>query len=240
MLNLPKSLLAALLLDTIAFPVYADDHVVVQRARSGMGIRFPQTVTEVWISDSATCVNAGRFVTIERYDLRKRWRLAPQKKQYFEEPLVSSKKKNVEIDTSIQRKGWEYEPAYEWLVTESQRQDVVNGFHCSLMIVDGDADYSTDSLEIWLTDEVPIDIKRFNERMVSASVYFDWRKVVPAGPSLKKSFIMKCLDKQIPPIGAEMISESQVKTVENGTPPSNIYEIPEGFQKVGSSEELMR
>ena len=237
MLKLHKSLLAALLLDCIAlFLVYADDHVVVVRTRSGMGIRFPGMTTEIWISDSATYVNEGRFVMVERYDLGKRWRIAPQKKLYFEEPLVSSKKKTVEIDTSIQHKGWEYEPVYEWILTEGQQQDVVNGFRCRLVIADGDAEYSTDSLEIWLTDEVPIDIKRFNERMVS--VYLDWKKVGRAGLALKKSFVIKCLDKQLPPIGSEMVSESLIKTVEKGTPPPNIYAIPEGFEKVGSIEEL--
>jgi len=238
--SLKRKLLVTAALAAMAFSVAsADDHVVVERTRSGMGMRFPTQSIEIWLNDTALCIRRTRLTTIERYDLQKRWILSPEKKRYFEEPLNGTIEQETGKDTiGIQRAGWDYTPHYDWTVKETQQLEVVTDQQCRLIAADGDADYSNEFLGLWVTDKAPVDIARFNERVTPNTADFNWHDLIKVYPLLDKCFIMKSINRTEPPIAPEMTYEMRVTKLENTAPPPGTYEVPDGFQKANSMEEL--
>jgi len=230
-----------LLLLPFLHPVFllADDHVVIEQKIARMGMRYPARVSEVWLSGTSTCTVAGRFVIVERHDLKKRWTISPQTKRYLERaitPPVEQKKQPV----TIQHAGWDYEPVYDWTVTESELRDTVCGILCRLLVAEGDADYSSTSVQLWVSDKVPVDCERFHERVTSSNTDFEWPSLVKVHPALKKLFIAKTLTKIERPISAAVSYETTMTRVESVAPPPNRYEIPEGYQRVDSVEALTK
>lgn len=230
----------AFLLAITAFSgAFGDDHVLIERVRSGMGMRYPARTTEVWLSETGVYIKTGRMITIARYDLQKRWTLSPEKKRFVEESLAPLiKQEKTKENVAIQRMGWDYEPVNDWTVNEVQREEVIGDQRCKLIVADGDADYSSESIEFWVTDKVPIDLARFNERVTATMSNFDWQDILKTYSPLKKFFIVKSVDKTNSPIAPEITIESTVTKLEVASPPPKIYEIPDGFQKVNSIEEL--
>lgn len=221
--------------------VSADDHVVVEWTRSGMGGRYPSRSTEIWMNETSVYVKGTRIVAIERYDLRKRWRFSLEKKRYMEDSLTTAvEQKSVKDTVAIQRAGWNYEPEYEWIVKETQQEEVIGDQRCKLIVAEGDADYASESIELWVTENAPVNIARFNERVTSRTVDFDWQGLLKLSPALKKCFIVKSVDKRNPAIAQESTSETKVTKLESTAPPPKIYEVPDGFQKVNSIEELIK
>jgi hypothetical protein len=218
-------------------PARADDHIVLERVRSGMGIRSPSRSTEIWMNDQALYMNSGRIVTIVRYDLQKRWSFSPQSRRYIEESLVPPKTEEGD-SADIHRMGWDYTPTYDWTVADKPREEVILDLQCKLITAEGDADYASASLELWVTDKAPINIERFNERVTAPASDFDWPGLIRARPALKGKFFMRIINRAAHPIAPEMTYETKVTKIESATPPPNIYEIPDGFQKVKSSDEL--
>jgi hypothetical protein len=235
------------MLAAIAFMLWAaglttalsDDHILIERSRSGMGMRSPARTAEFWLSETGVCTKGGRFTSIERYDLKKRWIISPQTKRYFEEPLVPSAPEQ-KPPVTIQHAGWDYDPVYEWSVSASQRTDTVCGILCKLTEAAGEADYSSQSLELWLATDLPINIERFNERVTASSADFGWQELVKIGPGLKKSMIMKAATRTAHPIAPEWTYLSLVTKIESVSPPPGLYDIPEGFQRVNSLDELTK
>lgn len=228
------SLLSAIVLFSMAA---ADDHVIVERMRSGMGMRSPARSTEIWLSEQALYMNSGRFIVIVRYDLQKRWMLSPQTKRFFEEPVTPPEAQKKDSVT-IHRLGWDYVPIYDWTVSEKQKEELICDQQCKLIVAEGDADYASESIEFWVTEKVPINAERFNERVTAATSDFDWTGLIKVHPGLKRHFIMKITDSKAHPIAPEMTYETKVTKIESAAPPPGIYDIPDGFQKVKSSDEL--
>ena len=219
----------------------ADDHVIVEWTRSGMGGRYPSRSTEIWMNETSVYVKGPRIVAIERYDLRKRWRISVEKKRYMEDSLTTAvEQKSVKDTVAIQRAGWNYEPEYEWIVKETQREEVIGDQRCKLIVAEGDADYASESIELWVTESAPVNIARFNERVTSRTVDFDWQNLLKLDPALKKWFIVKSVDKRNPAIAQESSYETKVTKLEAAAPPPKIYEVPDGFQRVNSIEELIK
>lgn len=241
-MHAPKRFFSALLLllPLLHGPVLlADDHVVIEQKILRVGMRYPARVSEVWLSGTSTCTVTGRLVIVERHDLQKRWTISPQTKRYLERPItppVEQKKQPV----SIQHAGWDYEPVYDWTVTESEQTDTISGIFCRLLVAEGDADYSSTSVQLWVSDNLPVDCARFHERITSSSTDFDWPGLVKVHPALKKLFIVKTLTRIERPIGTAASYETTIKRVESVAPPPNRYELPEGFQKVDSIEALTK
>jgi hypothetical protein len=220
----------------------ADDHVIVQWTRSGMGGRYPSRVTEIWMNEASLYIKRGTIVSIERYDLKKRWRFSLEKKRYVEEPLIAAaeQQKSIKDSVAIQRAGWDYDPTYDWSVKETQREDTVGAQRCKLFVAEGEADYSLETIELWVAENLPLHIALFNERVTARTVDFDWELLLKLSPALKKCFVVKSVDKREPPISGTSTTETKATTLESAAPPPKIYEVPEGFQKVNSFAEVIK
>src|SRR3989338_3491309 len=217
----------------------ADDHIIFQRIRSGLGVRFPARSTEIWMNESSVWLKGSAYVTIERYDLQKRWIVSPGKKRYVEVPLTPAPEKKINNDSvAIQRAGWTYAPTYEWTVKETDQEAVIGDQPCMLIVAEGDADYSSESVELWVAKSAPVNAALYNERVTAGAVDFDWQDLLNVFPTLKNRFIMRFVDKRRPPIAPETTYETKITKVETAAPPPMIYEVPDGFQRVNSVQEL--
>ncbi len=82
-----KAIAAGLLLALGTFapavPAAADDHLLFESRRTYMGRTYPPQTCEIWIAADRTYARDGAVVTIERYDLGKRWRINTRAKAYF-------------------------------------------------------------------------------------------------------------------------------------------------------------
>ena len=143
----------------------ADDHLTWSMKRTYMGRTYPPQTSEVWIAESKTYVRDGTVVTITRHDLGKRWILNPRTKKYLEEPLAappaSPNAPPKEGKFRIQEYGWDYVPVYEWSVKETGETAVIDGRTCAKIILTGEADFATESRELWIAKDIPIDQNRY-------------------------------------------------------------------------------
>lgn len=225
---------------TGCFPVFGDDHILVEGTRSYMGYTYPKKVSEYWITDNKVYVKTSRFISITRYDLKKKWIILPEQKRYFEEsrewPAQPGKNKDTQSKPTIHEAGWDYIPHYDWIMEKTDQKQDINGWACQKIIAEGDADYEEKTIEIWASKDAPINIERFNNMTQSADE--EWENIFQAYPGLKKLFIVKTKHTIVNDIAPTMYYENTITKAESADPPQNIYELTEGLEKVNSLREL--
>jgi hypothetical protein len=222
---------------SIYFPVLGDDHILVERTMSYMGHIYPKRINEYWITDNNVYLKSGSFVTITRYDLKKRWIIFPDQKKYVEES-ISITKKETKSNQSIHETGWDYNPAYDWIIKKSDRKQDINGWECQEIIADGDADYAEKNIEIWVSKDIPINIQHFNDLVQRTNE--EWAGIFQTFPELKKLFIVKTRQTIVNAIAPAKHLENKVIKAEIAEPPQNIYDLSEGLEKLNSLKELYR
>jgi hypothetical protein len=225
---------------TTCFTVFGDDHILVENTRSYMGHKYPKMISEFWITDNNVYLKTRRFITITRYDLKKKWMILPEQKRYFEEsislPVPSDKDKETQLNQTIHEVGWDYVPQYDWIIEKTDQKQDISGWECQKVIADGDADYMEKTIEIWISKDAPINIERFNNMTQLAND--EWNSIYQTSPELKKFFIVKTKHTIVNAIAPTMLRENKVIKAETADPPQNIYELPEGLEKVNSLREL--
>ncbi len=82
-----SGLLLALGVAASAALAAADDHILLESRRTYMGRTYPPQTSEIWITADKTYARDGALITIERYDLGKRWRIDTRIKAYLEEDM---------------------------------------------------------------------------------------------------------------------------------------------------------
>ena len=234
--------IAALLLCTFPGRAPADDHIVTRRTRTYMGTTMPARVTEIWCTDSATCLNGGRTTTVLRRDLKKSWTIASGNKRYFEEPLRESDdvQPGEEDTTDLHTYGYDYTPRFAWTLDTTAATDSIAGYVCRRAVVQGEADYAAKTIEIWMTKDAPVDPGRYFDNCLRFSLDPDWLDIYRIFPTLKHHLIVKSRETYEPAIAPTIVNEVVVTTVEVATPPERVYELPEGYARVPFLEELYR
>lgn len=229
---------AAGILAASAGTLRADDHIVTEMSRTYMGQVMPPRPTETWIGENAVAVVVRGMAFITRFDLKKRWTIAERNKKYLEEPLDASPK-GPETAGRIQEQGFNYEPAYTWKVTETGETRTIDGRTCRKVIAAGDADYAEETREMWVAVDAPIDLKRYHARVTDTGSDRAWMELARQSPLLAAGIVLESKHVQTPPIAPEIVWVFRVTKLEAGAaPPSGIYEIPAGFTKAATQEEL--
>ena len=222
------------------FTVFGDDHILVESTRSYMGHIFPKMTSEFWVTNDNVYVKSRRFITITRYDLKKKWMISPEQKRYFEEsvdrPVHGDKDKETPSKQSIHDVGWDYIPHYDWIIEKTDQKQEISGWECQKVIADGDADYKEKTIEIWVSKNAPINIDRFNNMTLLADE--EWENIFQTSPELKKMFIVQTKHTIVNDIAPTIYRENKLIKAETADPPQNIYELPEGLEKVNSFREL--
>jgi hypothetical protein len=205
-----------------------------------MGRTSPPQQAEVWMTADKVCVKDGAFITITRRDLKKRWTVNVRSKKYFEKSLAALAKSAApeKKPFRIQEYGFDYEPVYDWRLDKDILTETVNGRKCRKFVARGDADYSEEVREMWLTEDVPISIERAYETLTKPNLDAQLLRVYEKTPALRKGFVMKSVVTMEQPIAPTMVWVTEVTKVEIAPPPDGIYDLPAGMQKVGTLEEL--
>ena len=230
-----------LLVVFLEFPVHGDDHVVEERTRTFMGRTIPPMQTDIWIKNEAACYKSQTFISITRYDLKKRYMVNLRNKKYLEEPLEKPESSDTEEKKKvrIQELGTaRYNPVYDWIVVETDEEKIIDGRKCRLFILDGDSDYAEEKRELWVTQDVPIDIERFFERMVKPGLGKEWLEVYDDHPGLRDSVTLESVFTTEGAIASTIVWNNRIVTIETADPPEGIYSVPEGFTKVKTRDEL--
>jgi hypothetical protein len=215
----------------------ADDHIVTEMSRTYMGQVSPPRATETWVCDTAAVYRDRGLTTITRFDLKKRWTILDRNKKYFEESLEPQAHKTPTV--RAQELGFDYEPVYTWKVVETGETRDIMGRTCRKVVAIGDADYAEETREMWVAVEASIDLKRYHARITDSDSDPAWTELVRQSPLLKAGIVLESKHVQTPPIAPEMTWVFRVTKLEAGVaPPPGLYEIPAGFTKAASLDEL--
>jgi hypothetical protein len=234
-----RTFLASCLLLVLGSSAGADDHLVSELKRTYMGRTFPARTTEVWLGRDRTLVREGSIVVITRYDLKKRWILRPDRKEYMEEPVaVSTRKGKSAKPERIQEYGFDYEPLYEWTLEETPDTATMASLSCRKIIARGEAEYASEVRELWVATAPPIDIKAYYERIAAPRLDEGWTKIYHCNETLRKGLVMKSRIATENAIAPTMVVEMIVTKIERATPPDEAYELPDGFRKVMTRDQL--
>jgi hypothetical protein len=222
----------------IAQHCLADLHVQKEEKRYSKDLSRNSTSTaDVWRSKSAEYYAARDQITITRQDLKKRWVINAKAKTYLEISLDHPP--SPEAREKLHNEGYEYEPELDWVLKETREEKEICGFGCKKFVLEGDADYSKKTIEIWITDAVGIHQDSYDHPERD----FQGRE---AGPLLEKyeplknRFVLweKVIDER--PIGQTYIWESRVLKIEEAQAPAGIYDLPQGLKKEELTDEFKR
>jgi len=218
----------------------ADDHVVQELTRTYMGRTTPPRPSEVWMGEDKVCIKDGVVMIITRYDLKKRWTIIVPLKKYLEEDLdaPSGPKPQEEKPFRIQEYGFDYEPSYSWTIMKTAEPETIDGRKCRKIIAQGDADYAEEVREMWVSEDVPINFKRYFDLVTKPNLDAQWLKIYDETPELRSGLVVKSVYTSEPPIAPTIVMVTKLVKAEIAPPPPNIYEVPEGMQKVKTREEL--
>jgi len=216
----------------------ADDHIVEERTRTYMGRTIPPSATEMWIGENKRCYKGRSFTLIHRYDLKKRYIINLRNKKYMEEPLEESSKPAEKEKTRIQTLGFDYQPVFDWIVTKTDKDKIIDGLTCRLYILEGDADYAEEKRELWIAQDAPIDLERYYKLIVEPDLDKEWSKVYEKNPELIHSIALESQIITENAIAPTMTWKIKITNIESVEPPEGVYELPDGFQRVETREEL--
>lgn len=214
-----------------------DDHIVIEGSRTYMGNVMPVR-TEIWIGDEPVWYSSGRLAIIFRYDLGKRISLNPARKLYFEEPLAETASQEPAEPERIQEAGWNYAPVFEWTLRDTGEEKVIDGLTCRLVILEGDADYSEEVREYWISADAPIDIDRYYRLIASRELRDGLRALYEKTPLLREGLAMESRTTTENPIAPTIVVASRISKLETAEPPPGIYDVPPDFTKVETIREL--
>jgi hypothetical protein len=231
---------ALLLGGLLASMALADDHIVQESSRTYMGRTTPPRPSEVWMGEDKVCIKDGVVIIITRYDLKKRWTIIVPLKKYLEEDLgmPSGPKPQEEKPFRIQEYGFNYEPSYGWTIKKAAETETLDGRKCRKIAAQGEADYAEEMREMWVSEDVLINFKRYYDLVTKPNLDAQWLKIYEETPELKNGLVVKSVYTSEPPIAPTIVMVTKLVKAEIAPPPPNIYEVPEGMQKVKTREEL--
>lgn len=245
-----SSLIASLLLmaacqaAATTVPPSSGLHVVIEREFNFLA-STRTTRSEQWLAGDRTYGKTGDIVSITRKDLGVRWIIDSAKKTYTERPLSGStadrpaaqkpavssgETKPVE---DLRTAGFNYEPAYDWTVTETGQTSTINGRLCTKVVAAGEADYAETNLVLWYCPrseaDVPGDPNVPFLNMIrddSIRAFLDSQQTKRGNPIL-----MSYEETTEPAISPVMITRIRIQTLESAPVPAGLFDIPAGVQK---------
>lgn len=238
----PRILIMLVLLAAVG-PANAvsDDHVATAMTRTYMGRTMTMPASHTWVAADKVCYLSPQIIMIRRDDLGVVWTIIPRTKKYLEEPLATASDQTgsgEEKKLRIQEYGFDYEPVFDWTISVSGEPEIVEGKSCLKVTASGEADYASETREFWVTRDVPIDLSRYFERVVKPDLSPAWRALYEKTPALREGLVLKSVAATENAIAPTMVIESKIILVESAAAPPGTYEIPAGYQKAKTRDEL--
>ncbi len=134
----------------------ADLHVQKEEKRYSRDLSRSSTSTvEIWRSKNAEYHAVRDQITITRQDLKKKGgssmpRPRPTWKCLLTIHLL------LRLWEKLNNEGYEYEPEFDWMLKATGEEKEICGFSCKKFVLEGDADYSEKTIELWVTDAIGI------------------------------------------------------------------------------------
>ena len=210
---------------------------------------------EVWASENLEYRNFDHHLYIIRRDLKKLWNIDLAAKTYIEsafdpekprrvggpeQPQESEKTRGEEElqvpEEPLHNEGYVYEPEYDWSIKETTEKKLICGAECRKFVIEGDADYSEETIELWVADDVPID-KQLYAQVLDLFLSSQADSVVQRFEELRGCFVLHEKIVTDDPIAPVHTWESEVTTAKDEDPPAGIYELPPGLRKVEKTPE---
>lgn len=240
-----KIIAAAVLLGlgtaALAVPASADDHILAESRRSYMGRTYPPQTSEIWIGADKVYARAGAVTTIDRYDLGKRWVLNVRTMKYLEEMLGAPVVPEAEDKgpLRVQELGWSYAPSYIWTGKMTGEDKVIDGRTCVKALLTGVAEYAEETREIWLAKDVPIDARKYFQRLIAPGLDGTLARVYGKTSALRDRLPIRSIVTQEPPIAGRTVWENVMTKIETAAPPAGIYDVPPAFVKAANRDEWL-
>lgn len=232
--------LLALGMAAAAIPVAADDHLLIESRRTYMGRTYPPQTSELWIAADKTYAREGAMVTIERYDLGKRWRINTRAKAFLEEALDAPAEAPSGALARVQELGWTYVPDYVWTGELTKEEKTIDGLPCRKAVLTGIAEYADEVREIWLAKDVPIDVPRYFKRFVQPALSGSLARAFAKTSALRDWLPIQTIVTRDPPIAGRTIWETAAIKIEAARPPDGVYDLPPGLDKAADREDWLR
>ncbi len=224
-------LLLALGMAAVAVPAAADDHIVLESRRTYMGRTYPPQTSEIWIAADKTYARDGALITIERYDLGKRWRIDTRIKAYLEEaiaaPVAAEPKSGP--PARVQELGWKYVPDYVWTGALTKEEKRIDGLACRKAVLTGTAEYAEEVRELWLAKDVPIDIRRYFQRIVQPALSGSLARLFARTAALRDRLPLRTTVIQDPPIAGRTDLGDGADQSRSRPPPGRRLRPPAGI-----------
>ncbi len=214
----------------------ADDHLVRESTRTYMGRTRPPQRSEVWITEGKVRLQFSRVVSILRHDLGVRWTILTEKNRYLEEPLRTTPQGVKAV--RIQEAGFNYEPIYTWRVKDPGTQEVLEGRPCQRLRVEGEADFASESQELWVDRAPGLDMARFFRQVLALELPEDRLALFRGSEPLRTGLVIKSVTTTEPAIAPASVVTSRIIKVEQAEAPAGFYDLPAGCVKVATLEAL--
>jgi len=228
--------LAGALALPIPLPPPPDLHIVF-RSEFVYQASTRATSNEWWVSDGKSLARQGDRLSIYREDLGVVWRASVKAGTYTETklpPAGQSAPPPAADKVDMHTAGYEWEPAFDWVVKASGQSSTIAGRPCREFVATGDADYAEARVSFWACDPVPgvtrnpTDTVAAPLRSVSAKrMIFDTLAKHGGG------WLLAAEEQQEPAIAPTMVMRVRVETLEAVTAPAGTFDLPATFKKAG-------
>jgi len=228
--------LAGALALPIPLPPPPDLHIVF-RSEFVYQASTRATSNEWWVSDGKSLARQGDRLSIYREDLGVVWRASVKAGTYTETklpPAGQSAPPPAADKVDMHTAGYEWEPAFDWVVKASGQSSTIAGRPCREFVATGDADYAEARVSFWGCDPVPgvtrnpTDTVAAPLRSVSAK-----RMIFDTLAKHGGAWLLAAEEQQEPAIAPTMVMRVRVETLEAATAPPGTFDLPPAFKKAG-------
>jgi len=191
------------------------------------------TRIEQWFAGDRKWEKRGGSTVVTRRDLGVRWVIDENGKTYTEVSLREESAPPPVPASDLRVAGFNYEPVFDWTVSESGKTRMIQGRSCSELRVDGDADYAETSFSFWLCprgerDPSPDANASLLELARNPSVRdFASAQLRQRGDPL----LMMIEERTEPAISPVMVTSLRIAALESAVPPPGLFELPPGVKK---------
>jgi hypothetical protein len=214
----------------------ADLHAVIDYRWTYMDSERVYQV-DYWFGVDREYVKRRETITLVRRDLDLVWRIDGRDGSYTEEKLTKKNKRQRQEPNDIHTRGFDYIPRFDWIVEETGQEKMIGKFMCRGFVIDGDADFSEVTVELWVAMEAEVpQLERLNETMLGfLKDSGEQEEVTAILLRWESSLLIGFTEVWKPPIAPTSRRDVTLVTVETKTAPAGLYDLPEGLCKAGGT-----
>ncbi len=212
----------------------SDLHVVFERQFNYMS-SIRTTPTDWWVAPGKSATRSGDRLTIRRDDLGIRWRVDLKAATYEEAKIEAAPPAPAADKEDIHTAGFNYEPDYEWQVSQTGQTSTLAGRPCRQFVASGDADYSEATVKFWLCEPIA-GVNHAVTSQVTGGLFSDSsrRMVIDTAAKQGNAWALGIEETLQPAISPTIVMTVTVKSLEAAAAPAGTFELPANVKKAGA------